>query len=108
MMMELTFDAARAAGDRSVVPTRVNERAAHGPRVPTIPPPSDETPGIGRGLDSGPYWQGANRWLQLIEDGFAAAVCIGLLALGMLTFAYALDGVATAEAAGVRSVAASK
>jgi hypothetical protein len=107
-MMELTFDAVRGARDRAAVPTRLNERAAHGPRVPPVTPPSGEIPEIGRGLAPAPHWHTANRWLQHIEDGFAASVCIGLLVLGTLTFGYAFDGAAAAQAASVRSVAASK
>jgi hypothetical protein len=108
MMMELTFDAVRGARDRAAVPTRLNERAAHGPRVPPVTPPSGEILEIGRGLAPAPHWHTANRWLQHIEDGFAASVCIGLLVLGTLTFGYAFDGAAAAQAASVRSVAASK
>lgn len=105
MMMELTYDAAGTVIRRFPVTTRVNERPSHAPRV--FPRPADNEPEFGRGMGPAQGWRAANRGLQRIEDVFAAAVCVGLLALGTLTFGYAFDGLTAAHAA-VPAVAASK
>jgi hypothetical protein len=100
MTMEFTFDG-RGATRRPPVPTRAGDRI--GPAL-VVPVPLRE---IGQATDAR-NWRAAGRGLQRAETVFAAAVCIGLLALGTMTFGYAFGGLATAQAADAHSVAASK
>jgi hypothetical protein len=70
--------------------------------------PAGDAPDFGRDLGPGQTWRATDRGLQRIEDAFAAVVFVGLLALGTLTFGHAFDGLATAQAASVRSAAAGR
>ena len=73
------------------------------PRAPAPVPPPDEVPEIGRGLAPTRAWDATNRPLARIEDAFAAVVLVSLLTLGTLTFGYAFDSLATAQAASTRA-----
>ena len=108
MMMELTFNAASGAVRRTTVTPRADERPSRAVRAPIAPRPPDEIPEIGRGLDPAQGWRAANRGLQRAEAVFAALLFAGLLALGTLTFGYALDGMTAAHAAGVPAAATSQ
>ena len=108
MMMELTFDAtARVAAARLQAPpatTRMDgvpARYVHG-RL------ADD--GRESGRDSGRVheWHAGGRLLRRAEDAFAAVVLVSLLTLGTLTFGYAVDSLATAQAASVRAIAVSE
>ena len=95
MMMELTFDAAGgvAAGGSQALPasTRVDDVAARYAHVR----PAEDARAIGRDIVRAQEWH-------------AAVVLVGLLALGVLTFGYAFDSLATHQATSVPAVAVSE
>ena len=105
MMMELTFD---AATPRSKVTARDSKRRARTPCAPALVHPADRGPGIGQRMVARRGWHSANRLLRRTEAAFVVAVLASLLALGTLTFGYAVDGLVAVQAAGVPVVAVSE
>lgn len=105
MMMELTFDAATT---RSRVTERNNERRARTPCAPALVQPADREPAIGQYMVAERGWHPANRLLRRTEAAFNIAVLASLLALGTLTFGYAVDGLVAAQAAGLPAVVVSE
>ena len=92
MMIELTFEATRTPPKRSALPPL-------GAR-----PTRDGPPEIGRRLRAARSWRATNRGLEHVEDLFAAVAFVGLLAIGTLTFGYAIDGLTAAHATAVTVV----
>jgi hypothetical protein len=103
MTIELTFYEANRVARRPPALSWVSERQMRPATAPAAAQPADNRDGV-----PAPEWRVAGGGVQRAETIFAVAVCVGLLALGAMTFGYAFGGLAAVPAANAHPVAASE